>query len=494
MLSKIYICSVMHQRNFFRIILIILLLGFSSCSRNPVTGKWEFIIISETREKEIGQEHDRLMVNMFGLYESAELQEFLNLKAAEMGKISHRPHLDYQIRILDSPIINAFAVPGGYIYFTRGLLAHLNSEAELIGVLGHEMGHITARHSVARQSKSQLARLLLLGGSLVSEEFAQFANLASMGLELVFLQYSRSDEREADRLGVEYSARIGYDASKFADFFQLLVQMQLESQTAGIPTFLSTHPDPGNRYESVNMQAAEWKQTLGSDTWKTNRENYLRMIDGLVFGDNPQQGYVANQVFYHPAGRFSFALPRNWQMEPTPGQWRFVSTSGQKVMLFRALQGTSLQNAAVSDFYQMGLNVVEMESTTVSGMPALRYLSEPASGEQGAGDPLVVRSVVIDFGDNFYVFHGISLQSLFNEAEPIFEYTINSFDHLTDPAIINVRPQRIRIRRVLQTTSMHQALQRLGVAEDQVRQNALINNILPEETIEAGSLIKVIVK
>lgn len=482
----------MNQRHYFRIVWIILLLGFSSCSRNPVTGKWEFMVISETREKEIGREHDLAMVNMFGLYESAELQEFLDLKGAEMGKISHRPHLDYQIRILDTPIINAFAVPGGYIYFTRGLLAHLNSEAELIGVLGHEMGHITARHALARQSKSQLARLLLLGGSIVSDEFAQFANLASVGLELVFLQYSRSDEREADRLGVEYSARIGYDASKFADFFQLLVQMQLESQTAGIPTFLSTHPDPGNRYESVNEQAAEWKQTLGRDTWKINRNNYLRMIDGLVFGDNPQQGYVANQVFYHPAGRFSFALPRNWQMEQTPGQWRFVSTSGQKVLLFRALQGTSLQIAAESDLYQMGLNIIEMESTTINGMPAYRYLSEPAQREQGAGEPLVVQSVFIDFGDNFYVFHGITLQSLFHEAEPIFEHTMNSFDHLTDMAKINVRPQRIRIRRVLQTATMQQALRRLGVEEDYVRKNAMINNILPEETIDAGSLIKII--
>ena len=198
----------------------------------------------------------------FGEYRNDNLLRFLQTRGDEMGKISHRPGLQYHVKILDSPVVNAFAVPGGYIYLTRGILAQLNNEAELIGVLGHEMGHITARHSVSQQSKQQLGTLVLIGGMIASEQFAQYAEYAMQGMQLLFLSFSRDNEREADRLGVEYSSKIGYDAHKMADFFQVLQKMNMEATQGGVPTFLSTHPDPGDRYNSVNQQATEWQQKL----------------------------------------------------------------------------------------------------------------------------------------------------------------------------------------------------------------------------------------
>jgi len=218
-----------------------------SCAVNPVTGKRQIMLMSEEQEVQMGLAYDPQVVATFGEYRSDNLLNFISAKTKEMGTISHRPNLQYHIKILDSPVVNAFAVPGGYIYLTRGILAQLNNEAELMGVVGHEMGHITARHSVSQQTKQQLGQLLLIGGMIASQKFAQYAENALQGMQLLFLKFSRDDERQADALGVEYSSKINYDAHKMADFFQVLNKMSMAESQGGVPTFLSTHPDPGDR-------------------------------------------------------------------------------------------------------------------------------------------------------------------------------------------------------------------------------------------------------
>ncbi|HAK00098.1 MAG TPA: peptidase M48 [Bacteroidales bacterium] len=479
-------------RCLFKVVILVLGIGFVSCSRNPVTNNWEFMLFSQQSELEIGQQYDEQMKAMFGIYHDAEIQSFIDERGKQMGAISHRPYLNYQFRILDSPVINAFAVPGGYIYFTRGLLAHLNSEAELIGVLGHEMGHITARHALARQSQNKVARLLLIGGALVSDEIAQFANIASLGLELVFLQYSRNDEREADRLGVEYSAKIGYDASRFADFFQLLVQMNLEDQSGGIPTFLSTHPDPGNRYESVNQAADQWKQQLGSEEWKINRESYLRMINGMVYGDNPRDGYVENHVFYHPSRRLFFRIPNGWQMHKSLGQVKFMPNDGSAMLLFVPVEGSNLRNAAMENLSQMGLEATEGGSITINGRPALAFEHQATNANTQNSEPMTIRSVFVDFFGSYYAVHGIASASRFDAMRSEFENSMNSFQQLTDPNHLNRAPRRIRIARVPQTTSLERALLSLGVGSDQIAKIALLNNMDLAETVQRGEMLKIL--
>ena len=217
-----------------------------SCAVNPATGKKQFMLMSKSQEVEMGRQYDPQVIATFGEYKDDQIQAFIQQKGLELAKISHWPDLVYHVKILDSPVVNAFAVPGGYIYLTRGILAQLNNEAELAGIIGHEMGHITARHSVSQQSKQQLGQLLIIGGMIASEDFRQYAGYAMMGMQLLFLKFSRDDERQADELGVEYSSRIGYDAHKMADFFQVLKKMNITSEQDGVPTFLSTHPDPGD--------------------------------------------------------------------------------------------------------------------------------------------------------------------------------------------------------------------------------------------------------
>src|SRR5690554_2213714 len=261
------------------LLIVCAILIVPSCAINPVTGKRQIMLMSEEQEIAMGKEYDPQVVATFGEYKHDQLLAFIQEKGNEMAEISHRPNLQFHFRILDSRVVNAFAVPGGYIYFTRGILAQFNNEAELVGVLGHEMGHVTARHTVSQQSKQQLGQLLLIGGMIASEQFRDFAGYAMQGMELLFLKFSRDHERESDKLGVEYASKIHYDPQQMANFFNTLSRMSGTEGPGGIPTFLSTHPDPGDRYRDVTRRAEDWKSKIDNDNWQVNEDSYLRMID-----------------------------------------------------------------------------------------------------------------------------------------------------------------------------------------------------------------------
>ena len=173
----------------YAVLFISSLILISSCSRNPVTGKKEFMLMSEGQELAMGKEYDPQIVAEYGLYQNQTMQDFINDKGKQMAAISHRPNLNYDFKILDSPAVNAFAVPGGYVYFTRGIMGHFNNEAEFAGVLGHEIGHIAAKHSAKQWSKEMLANVLLIGGMIASEQFRIFADVAQQGIGLLFLKY-----------------------------------------------------------------------------------------------------------------------------------------------------------------------------------------------------------------------------------------------------------------------------------------------------------------
>ncbi|HEU5148023.1 MAG TPA: M48 family metallopeptidase, partial [Chryseosolibacter sp.] len=292
----------------FSSIIVIVFLLLDSCAKNPVTGKSELMLLSKDQEIAMGQQSDPEIVAFFGLYEDERLQNFIKQKGQEMASISHRPELPYEFKIVDSPVVNAFAVPGGFVYFTRGIMAHFNNEAEFAGVLGHEIGHITARHSAKQYSRAMLGQVGLVAGSVISPEFAQFADVAAQGLQLLFLKFGRDAESQSDKLGVEYSTKIGYDASEMAGFFSTLDRLSAESGQE-VPTFLSTHPDPADRERRVAKLAADWRKKTNAANLEVDRENYLKMIDGIIYGEDPKQGFVENNVFYHPVLRFQFTVP-----------------------------------------------------------------------------------------------------------------------------------------------------------------------------------------
>ena len=480
---------------YFRVgLLFATILFVISCAVNPVTGKRQIMLMSEAQEVAMGQEYDPQVIATFGIYDNASLQAFVQKEGTEIGKVSHRPNLEYHVKVLDSPVVNAFAVPGGYIYLTRGILAQLNNEAELAGVIGHELGHIAARHSVSQQSKQQLGQLLLIGGMIASQKFAQYAEYALQGMQLLFLKFSRDDEREADRLGVEYSSKIDFDAHKMADFFLVLNKMNMASSEGGVPTFLSTHPDPGDRYTTVNQLATRWQDSLKFSSWKVNADSYLQLINGIVYGDDPRQGYVEGNIFYHPELKFRFSFPTGWKLENLPTQVNMAPEDGKALMIFTLSGQKTLQEAAAATVKDLNLTVSESRNTTVNGMPALAVLSKQVSQDQTTGQKqsLTVLSYFIDYNSTIYVFHGVTSEADFNTYQKLFESNMISFSKLTDPAKINVKPKRVQVKPVQRTGSLADAFNYYKVPENLKAELALLNDLELTDKVQAGKLIKII--
>lgn len=476
------------------LLLLAAILLIPSCAINPVTGKRQLMLMSEPQEIALGAQYDPSVVSTFGIYDNPQLLDFISTKGAEIEKISHRPNLEFHFRILDSPVVNAFAVPGGYVYFTRGILAQFNNEAELIGVLGHEMGHVTARHSASQQSKQQLGQLLLVGGMIASEKFRQFGDYAMQGMQLLFLKFSRDDETEADRLGVEYSSKVHYDAHKMAEFFNVLNKMQMESNQAGVPTFMSTHPDPGDRYNAVNRKSEEWQDSLKYTNWTVNGDNYLRMIDGLVYGEDPRQGFVDGNTFYHPEMKFTYPIPQGWKLVNSPMQVQMAPEDGKAVMIFSLAQQKTLTEATQQTIKDLNLTVLDSKETNVNEFPAIATVSQQVSQDQQTGQEQIIKvmSYFIQYDTHIYVFHGVAADADFNSYFRMFESTMVNFRKLTEPSKLNVKPKRIKIQTVPRSGTLADTFNYFKVPENQAKELALLNNMELTGLVAKGKLIKII--
>ena len=480
-------------------ILTLCFLIIASCAVNPVTGKKELMLLSESQEKALGLESDPGIIANYGLYQDQAMQNFINEKGKQMGKISHRPDLDYQFRILDSPVVNAFAVPGGYIYFTRGIMAHFNNEAEFAGVLGHEIGHVTARHSASQYSKSILAQIGLVAGMVVSEDFRQFANVAQQGVGLLFLKFGRDDETQSDELGVEYSTKIGYDAHEMADFFQTLKRLSDKSGQQ-VPTFMSTHPDPGDRYNKVHANAKNWqrKPEYSNKSLAVNQESYLRMIDGLIYGEDPRQGYVENNNFYHPEMKFQYPIPQNWQTVNTPAQVQMAPQDGKAVMILTIAGEKSLQEAAQATIEQYKLTPVSSDNRTIGGFPALTTIADLINQEQtqqsSQNQVTRIRAYYIQYNNLIYKFLGVSAKQDFQNYDRYFTRTMEGFRKLTDQSKINVKPEKIMIKEVKSTGTIATALRAHGMPSDRLTELAILNGMKTSDKVTKGTLIKVVGK
>uniref|UniRef100_UPI0032176415 M48 family metalloprotease n=1 Tax=uncultured Draconibacterium sp. TaxID=1573823 RepID=UPI0032176415 len=478
------------------ILIISLVLLVPSCAVNPVTGKSQLMFMSEEQEIALGTQYDPSVVSTFGLYQDEDLLNFIVAKGNQMGKISHRPNLQYHFKVLDSPVVNAFAVPGGYIYLTRGILAQFNNEAELMGVLGHEMGHVTARHTAQQQTRQQLGQVALMAGMIASKEVAQFANEAMQAMQLLFLSFSRANEREADRLGVEYSSKIGYDAHKMADFFNVLNKMQMASNHAGVPTWMSTHPDPGDRNIAVNNMTNEWQAKLPGKSFEVNADSYLNMIDGIVYGEDPRQGFVENSVFYHPDLKFKFPIPAGWELINSPMQVQIVPADKNAAMVFSLSEEKDSETAAQKALSDFKLTAIERKNVKVNGFNATTTLSQQVSQTQdGQQQTLKILSYFIEKDGKVFTFHGLTTEPLFNNNKAAFETTMMNFAQLTDNAKLNVKPDRIKIITIRSASvSLADAFEYYKVPKTKFNEFALLNNLELDHTLKRGDVIKVLGK
>ncbi len=468
------------------------------CATNPVTGKRELMLMSSKQERAMGEQNDPQITQFFGVYDDKQLQQFINEKGQQMAQISHRPDLAYEFKIVDSPVVNAFAVPGGFIYFTRGIMAHFNNEAEFAGVLGHEIGHVTARHSAKQYSKQMVAQVGLIAGMVVAPELAQFADAAQQGLGLLFLKFGRDNERQSDKLGVEYSTKIGYDADEMANFFSTLHRMR-DDAGQSVPTFLSTHPDPADRQQKVQELAQKWKEKENATTLEVGRNSYLRMIDGLIYGEDPNQGYLEAGIFYHPVLKFQFPTPQGWTFQNTPQQVQMAHKEGKAIMTLSLSQGNSLEEAGQALVQNNNLSVIQSEKVTVNGLSALSILAD-VQPQQNQGQPqqqqqqIRLLTYLIQYGGNIYNIMGISTQQEFNQFSNTFTNTMKNFAELTDQSKINIQPERISIQEVPRTATLSQVLKGFNMPNDRLEELAVLNGMQLSDQVKQGTLIKTVVR
>ena len=484
-------------------VLIVSLL-FSGCvsfEESLVSGRKRAYGYTWQQEIEIGKEADQSIITQYGLYEDKELEDYVNRIGQELLAVSHLRREDtpaemrqtpFTFRLLDSPIVNAFALPGGYVYITRGLLAHLDNEAQLAVVLGHEIGHVVGRHASKRAAAQQFGQLGVVAvavgaqGVLGGTAGEEVLNTAGTATGLLFLRYGRDDERESDRLGVEYGAMTGYEAGEGSEFFRSLSRIS-EQAGGSIPSFMSTHPDPGERELTIQRMAAEWRQELTMN--RIDRDEYFSRVDNIIVGDDPRQGYTEANVFYHPTLKFQFPVPAGYTIINQPSQVAAVEPNQKAIMVFSIAADASSAQAAGSNFAsQEGVTVLEQGATRVNGLSAYD-VSANAVDSQGGEFQLIAR--YIEYGGNVYSFLGYSESASFETYRSAFYASIDGFRQLTDQSKINVSPTRLDIVTTSRSGTFSSFLPNPLPKGFTAEEIAIINQVNLNDTIARGVKIKI---
>lgn len=458
----------------------------AGCAVNPVTGKRELMLMTESQEISLGAQAHSQIVAQYGVYDDSRVQQWFDTRGQTMSNVTHRSNLSYTFTVLDSPVVNAFAVPGGYVYVTRGIMGYFNNEAQFAGVLAHELGHVNARHSAAKYSKSQLASLALNIGSVFSEEFADYAQFASLGMSLMFLKFSRDDEREADRLGVEYSSKAGYDAVEMSTFFHTLER--LNPGGGSLPSWMSTHPDPGDRVSATKNQALKFQQSHTGTEFVRKRNEYLEVIDGVVFGDDPRQGYVKDGLFIHPDMSFQFPVPDGWSVTNSPAEVRMGPEEGDAMVIFSMAEGATPEEAMTAFSTNNSVTVNSTRNVTVNGMDAVS-MSGVISQD---GGEIAVLSHFIKKDTTVFAFHGVTASADSVTYAGTFNAVAAGFNTVTNQALKDVSPSHIEVRAVDSNKLLSKAFSDFGVPESRTEELAVINGLELYDMIQAGTRIKII--
>jgi predicted Zn-dependent protease len=468
-----------------RVVLPSLFAATAACATNPATGQRQLALISESQEIQIGRQAAEDVQGSLGLVDDAGLQAYVQQVGKRLAARSERPDLPWQFQAVDDPTPNAFALPGGFIYITRGMMTLLTSEAELAAVLGHEIGHVTARHAVNQISKQQVAQLGLGLGSIVFSEAEQLAPALGAGLDLLFLKYGRDDEREADELGDRYMRSGNYAVSEAADVFAALERAGGE-QRSGLPTWLSTHPAPAERVEAARARAA----TAGNAQNATvGRDAYLQQIDNLPYGENPRLGFFQDGVFYHPELRFQVRFPEDW---PSRNFAQAVASvaPGSQAAVELTLAGSLSSDAALGRFLaQDGIRTIRTTTDRINGLQASLAEFE-ARANQGSLQGIVG---FVRHRDRTYQILGYTSAAQFDRYDNIFMRTIESFGPVNDSRILSVQPKRIDVVRVDRDQTLAQFARSFPSAVP-VQQLAILNHVPGGEArLEARTLVKRVV-
>jgi predicted Zn-dependent protease len=457
------------------------------CATNPATGRRQLILMSEAEEIQIGRESDRQIRTQMGVYDDAALQQYVASVGARLVSQSHRPNLPWTFTVIDEPAVNAFALPGGFIYVTRGILPYLQDEAQLAGVLGHELGHVDARHSAEAYSKELGAGLVLGAAGVFAPSTQAFQGLAGAGLGVLFLRYGREAELESDRLGVGYAAGAGWDPRGVPGMLNTLARLDNMSGTRrGVPNWALTHPPAADRVARVQEAVA-----AAPPASTTNAADLERHLDGLVFGDSREKGMVRGSEFVHPILRFSVRFPEGWdiingdqQVSAVPGE------SSNVAMLLQLAQGSgSVEQLARTQMAEGGWRQTSGERTRINGLEAYVGTYSGVSGNT----PVTVQAAHIRSGDQTFVVAGLAASEVFGSAAATFGNAIGSFRALSRAEADRIQPSRLDFH-VVRPGETWESIAR-GGGEGGVNAStlAVMNGADPGTSPRAGVRIRIVV-
>jgi predicted Zn-dependent protease len=471
----------------------VLAVTIAACATNPATGKKEFSLMSEAQEIELGKSMDGEVRRQMGVYEDAELQKYVESIGMRLASASQRPNLPWHFTVVDEPAVNAFALPGGYIYITRGILPFLDTEADLAGVLGHEIGHVTARHSAQQYTKATSAGLGVQLLSIFVPEAQPLQGLTETALGVLFLKYGRDDELQADRLGVDYSAKTGWNPAGVGSMLRTLARLdEAGGSRRGVPNWLSTHPAPADRVQKVQEYIAQSGAPAGTGKSGGDDVAFLRRVDGLVFGDSPSQGILRGNTFLHPVLRLSIGFPQGWEVQNSREQVMAKAPDRNEFMILQLVPKASgsIEQVARATMANAGFREINGDRAQVNGLDA--YVGTYQGQLEGLGNVVTLAAHIVH-DRNVYLFAGLAPPNGYESAQRQFSESIRSFRELSQKEAANIHPNRLDLYTV-RPADTWQGLAEAGNNAVKPSTLAIMNNYEPSQPPRPGDRIKIIVQ
>jgi len=395
---------------------LILLLLVSACATNPVTGKRQ-LALSESWELQAGAQYHQEILKQYSVYDDPELQAYVNDIGQRLAAQSHRPDLNWTFTLLDSPQVNAFALPGGFTYITRGIMAYMSKESHLAGVIGHEIGHVTARHGAQRAAQQQVAGIGTIGVAILtgSGELAQASQMLGGAL---MSGYGREQELQSDRLGAEYIAKNNYDVDEMIGVISILKNQELFAaeraraegrQVQSYHSLFSTHPDNDKRLQEV-IKAADTFRDVNQSVPDDGR--FLRMTDGMTFGESEAQGITRGNRFYHKDLDLFMEFPQGWRIANQPSQIIAISADNTQAVSFRmdSAQQAPSPDQYLSSKFQSFRDGQSVQTSIGNAYAGLATLVDESTGQQQN-----IRVSALYRGDQAFIVTGLGQSSLPNQ-------------------------------------------------------------------------------
>lgn len=465
-----------------------------ACSTNPATGERQFTaLLPADREASLGAQEHAKVEQSFGKFVEGPIADYVSRIGMRVAANTERDDVQYQFFVIDSPMVNAFAIPGGYVYVTRGLMALANNEAELAAVLGHEIAHITARHSAERVSQGFLAQV----GAVVlatAVDSSAAARAGQLGSELFLKSYSRDQEHQADELGVRYLHHAHYDTFAMASFLDSMGRYtSLEAKIAGKQApranWFSTHPQTENRVAEASAEAAKYsaKQT------DNNRNTYLNAINGMTYGDSAEQGFIRGQSFYHTELNFTFTFPNGFDISNQPRQVVGVNDRSGAVIVFDAAKADGAPDpyAYLTGVWMKGQNIRNPEAITVNGKRAA------AAGFEATinGKRMDVQLMAVEWKPGqFYRFQVGIPRGLDRASLDALKKSTYSLRELTAQDRRTVKADRIQVVTAKSGQSVSSMASRMAVESHEEEYFRVLNGLKSNENLKAGQKYKIVTR